>query len=817
MELEEVLPAPPDDEAHTEKTPTTRRVSASELTAAQRSASATQQGGEHAGGDGGAGGSRGGADGLGVTPREAHAASPPGAPRGGAAGGGAGTPAAARRLLSIVGLPAAPRTATATAQHQRLGLNEERMERERRGENGAGELEGEGRDDGGTAAEVLAAEIVMRLQLLDNVDIDGFMLSNGGVDTCDVLPSELGMPTAELLVIAFTMMTSQDNARKRRGARFFFMMPGLLFIRRGEEQSSGDWKRELLRRVDKLKAGGIAELLEDELSNRPERAAKAAARREGEEASVNRVLKLTAANQLSRAAERIDSPGVAPPTLVSLEKMKQKHPKPQRQTYADEWSNARVAAAEKVAGMGGRDIADVQWHDLKTAIQTTKPHTSPGISGWHAEFFKLAISKAGPFAGMLEDVFPKVASMIMRGDVPPEFLKLLRGGYLVALNKGNAADDVRPIVVGELLLKIVERYALGQVIEEMAAMFEDERQYGGAGVKGGQEAAVHVALLQLSRAAKRAYEEQGEAWGIMATDVSNAFNEVSRPAIARATLKFLPSLMPLVSSMYSTSSELYFRVKGQAMPSIVWSLTGVRQGSPLSSLLFDLVYLTVTRAVRLACGDEGDIVGNHDDLHILGTARALAQGQAAMKKELEPIHLRSNEGKGSLWIPEMSADGSLAETGVVDNAPFHAMRLHVVQEPDGVRRAGERAGDVAATTAVFDRQQAAAEEQGFTMLKAGKGVPLCGAAVGDSQYTEAVLDGILAKTERLADAIVEKVASQHLQSGAILHRACLPSRVMHVMRAMPPKVTQRRFAGAFDNVAPSTRGARELQADAEAG
>jgi hypothetical protein len=40
VELEEVLPAPPDDEAHTEKTPTTRRVSASELTAAAAAAAA---------------------------------------------------------------------------------------------------------------------------------------------------------------------------------------------------------------------------------------------------------------------------------------------------------------------------------------------------------------------------------------------------------------------------------------------------------------------------------------------------------------------------------------------------------------------------------------------------------------------------------------------------------------------------------------------------------------------------------------------------------------------------------------------------------
>ena len=133
----------------------------------------------------------------------------------------------------------------------------------------------------------------------------------------------------------------------------------------------------------------------------------------------------------------------------------------------------------------------------------------------------------------------------LRAELPPETIEILSSGYVVALNKDNAPGDVRPIVLMDTLLKFAERYALGQEIERMATLFEKERQYGGAGVKGGQEAAVHATRLQLSLAAMRAhYDDQEEEWGALQLDVVNAFGTLSRTAIARATRDHLPSWVP---------------------------------------------------------------------------------------------------------------------------------------------------------------------------------------------------------------------------------------------------------------------------------
>jgi len=352
----------------------------------------------------------------------------------------------------------------------------------------------------------------------------------------------------------------------------------------------------------------------------------------------------------------------------------------------------------------------------------------------------------------------------------------------VALNKDNAPGDVRPIVLMDTLLKFAERYALGQEIERMATLFEKERQYGGAGVKGGQEAAVHATRLQLSLAAMRAhYDDQEEEWGALQLDVVNAFGTLSRTAIARATRDHLPSWVPYTRSIYGKPSKLYFRVDGQEEPVVIWLCSGLRQGSPWSGLIYDLATLPVTRAVRDVCGEKGDIVGNHDDLVVLGGSTVLAKALPVFHATLAPLGLESNNRKLSTWFPAVTANGSLAETGQGNNQEFRAAGFHLERAEEDVD--GEEEVEARAT------RLEQAEQEGLTVIRASDGVMIAGNAVGSRTFTEKALKTTWAKSKRLAEGIISKVAKHELQLAALVHRLCLPGKVNHVLRALPPALT----------------------------
>ncbi|CAI7750603.1 unnamed protein product [Closterium sp. NIES-53] len=114
-----------------------------------------------------------------------------------------------------------------------------------------------------------------------------------------------------------------------------------------------------------------------------------------------------------------------------------------------------------------------------------------------------------------------LVNTILGGNLPAPVSDLLTASRLIALAKPGGGT--RPIAIGECITRLTAKAALAAMGEAARAFFLP-LQYGVA-VPGGAEAVIHVA---------RAYLDKLPNSLVLQTDISNAFNSISRQAIATA-------------------------------------------------------------------------------------------------------------------------------------------------------------------------------------------------------------------------------------------------------------------------------------------
>ncbi|CAI5970981.1 unnamed protein product, partial [Closterium sp. NIES-65] len=110
----------------------------------------------------------------------------------------------------------------------------------------------------------------------------------------------------------------------------------------------------------------------------------------------------------------------------------------------------------------------------------------------------------------------------LRGRCAPAARSLLASSTLVALAKSNM--DVRPIAIGEVLVRILSRAVCLQLRDQMARVFLASQQFG-VGVTCGTEVVV--------RGVRRALADHPD-WVVLQLDVANAFNSFHRDRMFQA-------------------------------------------------------------------------------------------------------------------------------------------------------------------------------------------------------------------------------------------------------------------------------------------
>ena len=252
--------------------------------------------------------------------------------------------------------------------------------------------------------------------------------------------------------------------------------------------------------------------------------------------------------------------------------------------------------------------------------------TSPGPSGWGGNMLSILVQsdicRLGVIA-LLRD--------IVNGELPDDARQLLLASRLVALTKPNS-DGYRPIAVGELFYRLAAIVAVRRVSTEAARLLAPH-QYG-MGVAAGAEKIIHSLQHELTDTDKRL--------AMLQLDITNAFNSCDRARLLRELygLTDLQPLFRIADFAYSQPSALVLSGCDGLM---IESAQGVRQGDPLSALLFCVYMRHTLQQVSAETGAK--VYGFFDDIRLLGTPQQMMAALGRLQQSLPAVSLQLNTAK----------------------------------------------------------------------------------------------------------------------------------------------------------------------------
>jgi hypothetical protein len=273
--------------------------------------------------------------------------------------------------------------------------------------------------------------------------------------------------------------------------------------------------------------------------------------------------------------------------------------------------------------------------ELVETAQAAPRMSAAGISGWTYDLIKMVVSDEPAAAAAA-----KFLSLMANGRLGQQQLWLR--SRLVLLSKPNGG--IRPLSVGEAWVRMLGR-ALAKRYAAQASAHLAPLQFG-IGVRGGVEICAHI--LQTAADAVR----DGSVV-VRQIDCANAFNTVSRMAVAREIDAHLPALSSLLRWSYGGATPLV----SSDGTEIAQVSSGVRQGDPLGPLFFAYALHPVLRELKAMFADV-DIVAYLDDVHLLGSAGRAQEAYDTFITAAARVGLRVNPHKSHLLDQE--ADGMVA-------------------------------------------------------------------------------------------------------------------------------------------------------------
>ena len=262
---------------------------------------------------------------------------------------------------------------------------------------------------------------------------------------------------------------------------------------------------------------------------------------------------------------------------------------------------------------------------MHALLRRSNNGSASGPSGWGGNMLSMLVESDVCRAGIIT-----LLKDIINGNLPDTARQLLLASRAIGLGKPD--NGIRPIAIGELFYRLAGVIAVRK-IAMTAGKLLGPHQFG-VGVANGAERMLH--------SLQHALTDKEAKTALLKLDISNAFNSCDRARVLRR-LYATPELSPLYRLAdfgYSAPSELLLQgCEGQS----ILSSNGVRQGDPLSAVLFCL-YLSDVLA-RVSEAAKVRVYAFFDDLNVEGAPAEVMKALAALKEMLADISLEVNTSK----------------------------------------------------------------------------------------------------------------------------------------------------------------------------
>ena len=361
--------------------------------------------------------------------------------------------------------------------------------------------------------------------------------------------------------------------------------------------------------------------------------------------------------------------------------------------------------------------------DMRRLLRSSNNGSAGGPSGWAGNMLSSLVESALCRAGIIT-----LLSDIINNNLPDEARQYLLSSRVVGLSKPD--HGVRPIAIGEVFYRLAAVLAVRRVTAAASALLVPH-QYG-IGVGSGAERILHSMQHTLTDKQRRL--------AALKCDISNAFNCCNRALLLERlynTLE-LSALYNIADFAYSTPSTLLLeRGEGDS----IQSTNGVRQGDPLSTLLFCFYMRDVYASVAAAA--DVSLYAFVDDLHIVGEPAEVLKALAVLETALPAVSLACNTSKSHF-------------------AYFH----------------GEQAPLMRATLDTLAGHNITIHEEHMEVV---------GAVVGRDE--QAVREGLaLVRQQAGNDAFFRRLLLEEMpvQSAMLLLRQCMVPQLNYLLRCTPP-------------------------------